>query len=811
MTTTISPGEMRFVDNYIPVLQPGQYTISVEQTLSAGGDVGDRSTTKTQLFDVAAPRFQLPPQDIHREFPPPNSQGQFASVLPHIVLTKRSLPWERDIFGDKTVPWMALLLLQQDLTTQEIIVPQGASVSATGAQTITVGEFLSPATGDNIVAPQSLNPAVPEAMQNTSCQVVQISTDTFNLVVPSQDNLPYLAHCRLADLSRKAIPDDTSPASPKVAGLHFYSVVVGSRFPQAPPSSSAEPDTVNVAHLVSLEGFESYVRATQSAGPVAFPSGATSVRLISLASWSFTALKTTGQSFAQLMQDLVPDGGHISKLMLNVPLKPLENPPATPSKVQQGAYDALTSGHIATGYATRQGERTFAWYRGPFTPTLPPSLPEGALPFGNSARAVVYDPNTGVFNHSYAAAFETGRLMALNSKTFGSLLLRWRRSCHQLVDLLNDRITNSSLAGIFNKDSKTYDPSAAEELRTLVEGNLITDAFVQNLVGVLSAMQKSAEGRVTPEITPVVPPPEPVQMQPIESLSDLMDEPGVQQLLKEMRQAELAPVTGWLAKLYLLYGVPFNTLVPDSGMLKRDSVRFFYVDNNWLVALLNGALSIGVQNSRDSKLQDVMGQVIVDAVKATIHNIRTRQLGLPAPSADVTPDGPMTGMLLRSAAVSGWPGLEIQAFEGTDTSSQPIRLLRMTHLSADVLLCLFNGIPGCVTIHEPREGLHFGVEDFDKNHPAPTDPPTNCQPVGLVELRYLTSGTDQEVAEFTGDSVAAYTILNNGSDTRLLNVQQLISDLQDSSLGVSELDPADFAIELIDSPEVMTFTTKENS
>ena len=303
MTTTgIDPGQMRFTDNYVPRLPPGDYNIQVTQALEADGipsDSGDPTKppfSASQAFTVAAPRFQLPPQDVHREFPPPNSQGRFAQNLPHIVLTKRSLPWERNIFGDSSVPWMALLLLDES----EIMPPDSGSVSSTGAQTVTVGEFLNPSDA-GIAPPVQMDPPVPQQMEAASCQVVQLSTDTFQLVVPSQDNLPYLAHCRLADLSRKAIPDDASPASPALAGLHFYSVVMGARFPQAPPTGGA-PATVNVAHLVSLEGFENYVRANQSDGPVAFPSGTGSVRLVSLASWTFTALQNTGQSFAQLMQ-----------------------------------------------------------------------------------------------------------------------------------------------------------------------------------------------------------------------------------------------------------------------------------------------------------------------------------------------------------------------------------------------------------------------------------------------------------------------------------------------------------------------------
>jgi hypothetical protein len=35
------------------------------------------------------------------------------------------------------------------------------------------------------------------------------------------------------------------------------------------------------------------------------------------------------------------------------------------------------------------------------------------------------------------------------------------------------------------------------------------------------------------------------------------------------------PLNNWLARLKLLYGVPFNYLVPDEGMLPPESIRFF--------------------------------------------------------------------------------------------------------------------------------------------------------------------------------------------------------------------------------------------
>ena len=53
-------------------------------------------------------------------FPPPNATSEFDNVLPHAVLTRRTLPWERTPSSDSdrhpdadhnVAPWLALLLL----------------------------------------------------------------------------------------------------------------------------------------------------------------------------------------------------------------------------------------------------------------------------------------------------------------------------------------------------------------------------------------------------------------------------------------------------------------------------------------------------------------------------------------------------------------------------------------------------------------------------------------------------------------------------------------------------------------------------
>ena len=49
----------------------------------------------------------------------------------------------------------------------------------------------------------------------------------------------------------------------------------------------------------------------------------------------------------------------------------------------------------------------------------------------------------------------------------------------------------------------------------------------------------------------------------------------------------------------LLYPVPFHYLIPNPALLPPESLRFFHLDDNWVDALVDGALSIAVRNAAD--------------------------------------------------------------------------------------------------------------------------------------------------------------------------------------------------------------------
>lgn len=178
-----------------------------------------------------------------------------------------------------------------------------------------------------------------------------------------------------------------------------------------------------------------------------------------------------------------------------------------------------------------------------------------------------------------------------------------------------------------------------------------------------------------------------------------------------------AVVREWLGQLGMLYGVPFENIVADAKMLPPESMRFFYVDTNWIESLVDGALSTGAHSDRDIRFHRVMRRIISKVTDEAAGKVREQ---LRRPDQPASSDAPLenvdldqrirAGFLMRSAIVSGWPGLEIHAFRGpAEQADQQLKALRIERLAPDVLMVIFEDIPELVVIQEPQEGLHFGT------------------------------------------------------------------------------------------------------
>ena len=214
-------------------------------------------------------------------------------------------------------------------------------------------------------------------------------------------------------------------------------------------------------------------------------------------------------------------------------------------------------------------------------------------------------------------------------------------------------------------------------------------------------------------------------------------------------------VVSWLSRLRLLEGVPFPYIVPSEGMLPNDSIRFFHVDRNWLDALVDGALSVGIIDSRgalaatevekrEELYQKLMSQLNEREITANPYRRsiaayskvkgvdfeQTRGLqmadkftvmGRIFSGIKYEMGGSVTGFLLRSSIVRDYPGIEITAYHAPQFVNNEdhkgyddeylLDTLRQVRLSESIMLCLFNGIPSHLRIKEPSEGIRLGVDN----------------------------------------------------------------------------------------------------
>lgn len=211
-----------------------------------------------------------------------------------------------------------------------------------------------------------------------------------------------------------------------------------------------------------------------------------------------------------------------------------------------------------------------------------------------------------------------------------------------------------------------------------------------------------------------------------EALRDRMLAP--QQVDTTAPEAEMPPyMESLVAHLRLLVGVPFEYLVPDSRLLPDESIRFFYLDRSWTDRLVDGAIAVGKIGTREQAHHQAHAQSVSRQTDLTERIVRDLQRGR-GPFGDLknrndlnqTPADVVTGFLLRSAAVSGWPHMDVRAysssiaepFDPAIEANKALQLLtlRLELLSPSVMFALFQGIPELVILEEPHHGVQFGVE-----------------------------------------------------------------------------------------------------
>lgn len=661
--TETTTNKVEFIAYHQPVLPDGDYQITVTQSIN----FEDEPFSTTQDFTVSGPRFALAVDDVASVFPPAESLGDHDNVLPHIIFNRSTIPWERELLtatastdevqlmDDETgepMPWLALLLF----TEAEKPEPQNVRLKT---------------LLDGSEDPNFPNITLETTQSETdTLTVIDVEREVLEALLPTWADLPYLAHVR-------QVKDET--------GGDERAIIIGNRLPEA--------GAISTVHLVSLEGRYTVVANEEGVLEGTFDFGAEEaalIRLVSLKSWRFACVDEA-QSFKGLALNL-----DSAPTVLRLP----ENN-------DEIAEAYLAGGFVPAPHTLRQGSQTVSWYHGPLIPgdNISDSFD---LPAKAADQLVRYNPTTGMFDVSYAAAWELGRLLALQSKQFSVSLYNWKRNCAQ-----RERQTTQ-------QNDYTHLP---------------------------------LDGATT----------------------DAID-----------HDATTTTIQTWLNDLSLLAGVPFNYLVPHVDMLPEEAIRFFWIDPRWVDCLLDGAFSIGRLTTADYA--------------------RDRDL-----FTNVDPSlGEITGVLIRSNLVSGWPDLQVNGYDRQPDLQESISsdhecpLLRMVRLSDTVLLCLFEGEIQTVDVHQKPEALHFGLDREDSGLDQNQD-----------ALPYYKELRNSDGVESGDIFVSREDILwRPDSLPRIIEIAELATEIKTTITENPELEDdgasfssAQFALQMIEGVEKVRFMT----
>lgn len=663
----ISPSGTYLYDYWTPGTPAGSYTVSARQKVTnTSGTIAWDFSPPTRTIEVGRPRLALTGGDILSTYPQPGAVSAFGETLPYVSLSEPTLPWERELTGLATAPWLALFLFTEDELTAEATRTGETKNLLTGNQ------------GTGITLPKFT-----ETASDLPCRVIDVPAELFTRIAPRPAELKYLAHAREPDWPETiALDPETRQAC---------SIVLSNRFPRTPGTYTA--------HLVSLVGHEQTLSTPPKQG---------AVRIISLWTWSFASHPQERHTFTSLAERLTPG-------TLRVP-----EPPGAGTHVK----NRLASGYVPVAYTTFTGEQTTAWYRGPLAPHAPTSLAEHSL-LTSAHEALVYLEDVGMFDISYATAWTLGYTLILSQPHLATTMLDMRRhSTSRMLRLAMN--THPGFAGSPLHMGTIQPPKAAAEqpdtggwdneqaLDSLRPGAVFRrfDTLMAQGLG-----QRIAQGLTAAPPRSTTPPPTAAGSHPAGAstslaphLHQLLQREDLTQILHTALKEELRSLrprhpghehsssAGILDEtpqpaeylwdvLDMLALVPTPHLLPwAEEALPPDSIQIFDIDTRWLSAFADGMLSIGSHTSLD--------EMISRGLRRVLFSTPSNQ-----PQA-------ACGVLLRSPLVTDWPDLPLTA-PGAE-------IIKRLALGTDTTLVFFDKRPRAIELREPHHTLRFGLDESGK-------------------------------------------------------------------------------------------------
>ncbi|KAF5598042.1 Tol [Fusarium pseudocircinatum] len=456
----LAPGEARFSSYYLPSLPAGEYSISIDQTITTPTkDPPKKAEPAKRKIEVLAPEWALSAASngdsetanasdeesavVLSVFPASGHVAPSFRTLPHMVLRDAQLPWVRNVSKKNTgehskIPWFALIVFSADELEldekdgKDYFGPANASINDTLGWDLTVDQ-IEQIKSDGGLANIIPKPLLPDIQAHTRTSLLAVKTEVFKKLFPPKkgestfDVAPYtfMSHVRTVategTLSAGVVADNDH--DPKLAGTQTLSVIVSHRLG---PTTVQVPTPV-LAHLVSLQGIDGR--------PISDVDGKRHVLMTSLFSWTYTALPPGAPDVVSMLQYLGSEGKGLAVLRTDMAAghkaKSMEG--SSKPSVEEMVTMRQKDGYNLVRHRVITGEQTAAMYRGPLTPTIVLHPLNGKVSFQSNfgTDLQILDPDLGLMDISYASAWQLGKTLAMADPAFTAALSRLRMLVHR--------------------------------------------------------------------------------------------------------------------------------------------------------------------------------------------------------------------------------------------------------------------------------------------------------------------------------------------------------------------------------------------
>jgi hypothetical protein len=475
-----------FIQHDVPGLPAGEFKLTVSQRLDTNDEVriNDEPLINEYTFAVLGDRFRLknPAEVLYTVFPEDNGRGKYSTVLPHVVFTKSTFPWSRyptstepemppaGTATEANVPtWLSVLLFDEDDLTADgplSLDPVMARIGDLFPKRFNEDSTLCDNYSYFYKATDTSGIDIGDNLSDP-IQIVDIPLELFWKIAPTIEDLKLLAHVRKVSLVNKPTMAGVSDRGEPVG---TFSIVFGNRLPQT--------EKKTFACLVSLEELQAFLPTDEDGGPPAGSDFVSSrfIRLAVLQSWTFYS---TGQS-ATFVDQLLrlndrPDGSKTDADNTNLRI--------IYTGANKIAGNALSMGYIPLNNSLRTGGKTVSWYRGPLIPYLISELGI-RFPIDSPDQATVFDPTTGMFDDSLAAAWTIGRMVALQDTSFSTALYQWKKGLtQQVINYIEEQILQEQFSFILDAGEEPFALRGAARVSPI-------DALLHKMMQTLPANSK---------------------------------------------------------------------------------------------------------------------------------------------------------------------------------------------------------------------------------------------------------------------------------------------------------------------------------